>query len=130
MDWDRIRIFLAVARAGQILGAAQQLGLNHATVGRQLSALEVELDTKLVERQTNGCALTPAGEALLESAERVESELLQAESKLSGATMAVGGTVRIGAPDGFGNYFLSRELGRLANEYSDLTIQLVPLPRT
>jgi molybdate transport repressor ModE-like protein len=130
MNWDRIRIFLAVARAGQILGAAQQLGLNHATVARQLSALEAELDSKLIDRQTNGCVLTQAGEALLNSAERVESELLQAESKLSGATTTVGGTVRVGAPDGLGNYFLSRELGRLANEYSELTIQLVPLPRT
>src|SRR5438552_5586103 len=100
MDWDRIRIFLAVARARQILGAAQQLRLNHATVGRQLTALEAELGTKLVERQTNGCSLTPAGEALLASAERVESELLQAGSKLSGATAAISGTVRVGAPDG------------------------------
>lgn len=130
MDWDRIRIFLAVARARQILGAAQALGLNHATVGRQLTALETELDAKLVERQTNGCTLTPAGEALLQSAERVESELLQAGSKLSGATAAINGTVRVGAPDGLGNYFLSRQLGALANLHPDLTIQLVPLPRT
>ncbi|MBI2720293.1 MAG: LysR family transcriptional regulator [Rhizobiales bacterium] len=130
MDWDRIRIFLAVARAGQILGAAQQLGLNHATVGRQLTALEGELGAKLVERQTNGCTLTPAGEALLASAERVESELLQAGAKLSGATAAVSGTVRVGAPDGLGNYFLARRLAALANRHPDLTIQLVPLPRT
>lgn len=130
MDWDRVRIFLAVARAGQILGAAQALGLNHATVGRQLSALEAELGTTLVERQTQGCTLTPAGEALLASAERVESELLQAGSVISGATAAVNGTVRVGAPDGLGNYFLSRALGALASQHPDLTIQLVPLPRT
>ena len=130
MNWDRIRIFLAVARAGQLLGAAQALGLNHATVGRQLTALEVELGSRLVERQTQGCGLTAAGEALLESAERVESELLQAGARLSGATAAVSGTVRVGAPDGLGNYVLARELGVLANRHPDLTIQLVPLPRT
>ena len=130
MDWDRIRVFLAVARAGQLLGAAQALGLNHATVGRQLTALEEDLGTKLVERQTQGCTLTQAGEALLASAERVESELLQVGSTLSGATAAVSGTVRVGAPDGLGNYFLSRELGALASQHPDLTIQLVPLPRT
>src|SRR5260221_8683599 len=130
MDWDRIRIFLAVARAGQLLGAAQQLGLNHATVGRQLTALETELGTRLVERQTNGCTLTPQGEALLRSAERVESELLQANAKLSGSTARITGTVRVGAPDGLGNYFLARELGALANRHPELTIQLVPLPRT
>jgi DNA-binding transcriptional LysR family regulator len=130
VNWDRLRIFLAVARAGQILGAAQQLGLNHATVGRQLTALEGELGTMLVDRQPQGCTLTPAGEALLASAERVESELLQAGARISGATAAVSGTVRVGAPDGFGNYFLSRGLGALAGQHPDLIIQLVPLPRT
>jgi len=130
MDWDRIRIFLAVARSGQILGAARQLKLNHATVGRQLTALETELDTRLVERQTHGCALTPAGEVLLKAAERVESELLQAGTLLSGASETLTGAVRVGAPDGLGNYFLSRALGALAAQHPGLTIQLVPLPRT
>ncbi len=130
MDWDRIRIFLAVARAGQILGAARALGLNHATVGRQLTVLEAELGTDLVERQTSGCLLTPAGEMLMASAEKVESELLQAGTRLSGATASLTGTVRVGAPDGLGNYFLSRTLGALATHNPNLTIQLVPLPRT
>ncbi len=130
MDWDRVRIFLAVARAGQILGAAQQLGLNHATVGRQLTALEADLGAKLVERQTMGCTLTPAGDLLLKSAERVESEVLQVSSEISGARAAISGTVRIGAPDGLGNYFLARHMGKLARAHPELTIQLVPLPRT
>jgi molybdate transport repressor ModE-like protein len=130
MDWDRIRIFLAVARSGQILGAARSLGLNHATVGRQLTALEDEIGTSLVERQTNGCVLTQAGEVLMRSAEKVESELLQAGTRISGVTEALTGTVRVGAPDGLGNYFLSRTLGALAEEHPELTIQLVPLPRT
>ena len=130
LDWDRIRIFLAVARAGQLLGAAQNLGLNHATVGRQLTALEEDIGAKLVERQTQGCTLTTAGEALLKSAERMESEILQAGSEISGTRAAISGTVRIGAPDGLGNYFLARALGKLANTHPDLTIQLVPLPRT
>ena len=130
MDWDRVRIFLAIARSGQLLGAARRLGLNHATVGRQLTALEEELSAKLIERQTNGCSLTPAGEALLAAAERAESEFLKVEAQLSGTAEAVAGTVRVGAPDGFGNYFLSRELGALAAQYPDLVIQLVPLPRT
>jgi DNA-binding transcriptional LysR family regulator len=130
MNWDQVRIFLAVARAGQILGAAQQLGLNHATVGRQLSALEENLGSVLVERHTQGCILTPAGEALLASAERVESELLQFSAKIGGATADVNGIVRVGAPDGFGNYFLASQLGALANQHPNLTVQLVPLPRT
>jgi molybdate transport repressor ModE-like protein len=92
MDWERIRIFLAVARAGQILGAARRLGLNHATVGRQLSALETEMKAKLVERQTNGCSLTPAGEALLRAAERAESEFLRVGQQLAGTQATISGT--------------------------------------
>ena len=130
MNWDHLRIFLAVARSGQILGAAQALGLNHATVGRQLTALEAELGAKLVERQTHGSTLTPAGEALLKSAERIESELLASAADISGRGTSISGTVRIGAPDGFGNYFLARALGSLAARHRDLIIQLVPLPRT
>lgn len=130
MNWDHLRIFLAVARSGQLLGAARQLKLNHATVGRQLTQLEEALGTRLVERQTNGSALTSAGEVLLKAAERVESEVLQAGTLLSGASEALTGAVRVGAPDGLGNYFLSRALGALAAEHPGLTIQLVPLPRT
>jgi DNA-binding transcriptional LysR family regulator len=130
MEWDRVRIFLAVARSGQMLAAAKSLGLNHATVGRQITALEEELQTKLLERHVNGCTLTAAGEAMLAAAEKVESEFLQFESGLSGSIGAIRGTVRIGAPDGLGNYFLAPRLSELSARHSDLLVQLVPLPRS
>jgi molybdate transport repressor ModE-like protein len=130
MDWDRIRIFLEIARTGQILGAARRLGVNHATVARQLTALERELKTQLVERRTTGCVLTSAGEALVAAAERAESEFLQVGAHLGGSSEAISGTVRVGAPDGLGNYFLAGQLGELAARHPDLLVQLVPLPRT
>ena len=130
MDWDHLRIFLAVARAGQMLAAARQLGLDHATVGRRLGALEAGLGTKLLERRTTGSELTPAGERLLAHAERIETEMLQAQAALGNVDLALAGTVRIGAPDGFGTYFLAPRLGRLAEEHLGLNIQLAPLPRS
>jgi DNA-binding transcriptional LysR family regulator len=130
MDWDNLRIFIAVARSGQILAAAKALNLNHATVARKLDRLEEELGTILFERRTNGSSLTTAGEALLTRAERIESELLQAGAELAGAKAALSGTVRVGAPDGFGTFHLAKALGEFANAHPDLTIQLVPLPRT
>jgi DNA-binding transcriptional LysR family regulator len=130
MDWDNLRVFLAVARSGQLLGAAKALGLNHATVGRRMDALEDAIGSKLFERRTNGSTLTAAGESLLTRAERIESELLQVGSEISGSETSVSGTVRIGAPDGFGTYHLARVLGALANQHANLKIQLVPLPRT
>src|SRR6185312_3200834 len=130
MEWDRVRIFLAVARSGQMLAAARNLGLNHATVGRQITALEEELQAKLLERHVNGCTLTAAGEAMLATAEKVESEFLQFESGLAGNIDAIRGTVRVGAPDGLGNYFLAPKLAELSGRHADLLIQLVPLPRS
>lgn len=130
MDWDRVRIFLEVARTGQILGAAKRLKLNHATVARQLTALEEDLKTRLVNRATTGSSLTPAGITFLEAAERAESELLRVGSALAKASDRLEGTVRIGAPDGLGNYFLAAELGAFASANPGLRIQLEPLPRT
>ncbi len=126
MDWDNLRIFLAIARAGQILAAAKALHLNHATVARRLDALEESMGTRLFERRTTGTILTPAGEKLLIRVERMESELLQADT----ASNAIDGVVRVGAPDGFGTFHLAPHLARLANLHLQLTIQLVPLPRT
>ncbi|PRD43847.1 LysR family transcriptional regulator [Phyllobacterium phragmitis] len=130
MNWDDIRIFLAVARAGQILGAARRLGLNHTTVARRLTALETALSTTLLTRRTNGSELTQAGEEFLLSAERMEAEMLAARSAVGDADVAISGTVRIGAPDGFGVTFLAPRLASLTARYPDLTIQLVPVPRS
>ena len=130
MDWDHARVFLAVARSGQFLAAARQLRLDHATVGRRITALEDTLGVKLFDRRPTGCALTPPGERFLASAERIEADMLRIQAELSETEVEAAGTVRIGAPDGFGTYFLSRRLGRLMERQPRLTIQLVPLPRT
>ncbi|WP_417768510.1 LysR family transcriptional regulator [Stappia sp.] len=129
MNWDDTRIFLAVARSGQLLSAARALGVNHATVARRLSALETDLGVKLVDRRTTGSTLTAAGERLLETAERIEAEVLAARAEIGGADVAVSGTVRIGAPDGFGVAYLAPRLGVLTERHPSLTLQLVPAPR-
>ena len=130
MNWDDIRIFLAVARSGQILGAAKRLSLNHTTVARRLTALETALSTTLLTRRTNGSTLTQAGEEFLLAAERMEAEMLAARAHVGNADIAVSGTVRIGAPDGFGVAFLAARLGALAVRHPELVVQLVPVPRS
>lgn len=130
MNWDDVRIFLAVARAGQILGAAKRLGLNHATVSRRVAALEESLGTQLFHRLTTGSELTPAGERLMESAERMEADMIAARAELGGEGETVSGTVRIGAPDGFGVAFLAQQLGKLTAQHPGLSVQLVPVPRS
>ena len=130
MNWDDVRIFLAVARAGQILGAAKRLELNHATVSRRLAALETALRTKLFRRLTTGSELTPAGVRFMEIAERMEADMIAARAAVAGEGEEISGPVRIGAPDGFGVAFLARRLGELTARHRELTIQLVPVPRS
>jgi DNA-binding transcriptional LysR family regulator len=129
-DWDDLRFFLAVARAGRLTAAARQLEADHTTVSRRISALEAALKAKLFERSPQGYTLTEQGERLLKHAETMETQALAVASELGGADLALSGTVRIGAPDGIGTYFLAPELGALAERHPSLTLQLVALPRT
>jgi DNA-binding transcriptional LysR family regulator len=124
------RIFLAVARAGQILAASKRLGLNHATLSRRLTSLEEALKTRLFIRRTNGCELTAEGVVFLHAAERMETEMLAAQANLGHTDTAIAGTVRVGAPDGFGVSFLAPRMGRLIERHPELKIQLVPVPRS
>ncbi|WP_454848255.1 LysR family transcriptional regulator [Rhizobium binxianense] len=130
MDWDDVRMFLAVARTGQILAASRRLGVNHATLSRRVTTLEERLKTRLLIRRTNGCELTAEGEVFLHAAERMETEMLRAQASVGRLDSSVAGTVRIGAPDGFGVSFLAPRLGRLIRRHPELRIQLVPVPRS
>lgn len=130
MDWDHIRIFLAVARTGQIASAARQLKLDHATVSRRLSTFEATLSCQLFERSPMGCVMTLAGEQLLAYAERIESQVLTFQSMLTSADGTLSGTVKVGAADGIGTFFLAPELAGLVRKNPSLILQVVPLPRT
>jgi len=130
MDWDNIRIFLSVARAGQFSAAALQLRIDNGTVGRRINALEKSLGVRLFDRQTTGSVLTAAGDRLYKAAEEVEAQLLRAQGDLSQSDVELSGTVRIAAPDGFTTLFLCPRLGHLKAKYPSLTVQLVPMSRT
>ena len=130
MDWDDVRLFLAVARSGQLLAASRRLGINHATLGRRMSGLEKALGTRLLHRRTSGCELTAEGETFLRAAERMETEMLAAQAATGQIGTAIPGTVRIGAPDGFGVSFLAPRFGQLMERHPQLKVQLVPVPRS
>lgn len=123
-------MFLAVARSGQLLGASRRLGINHATLGRRMTALEDTLRTRLLVRRTNGCELTTEGEIYFRAAERMEAEMLSAQAATGHIGTTIAGTVRLGAPDGFGVSFLASRLGKLMQQHPQLKVQLVPVPRS
>jgi DNA-binding transcriptional LysR family regulator len=97
MDWDNVRVFLAVARGGQFVAAAKRLKLDHATVSRRIAALEETVGAKLFDRHTTGAKLTGAGERFISAAEQMESAFLHAQGEISGVDLELAGDVRIGA---------------------------------
>ncbi|MBW3097940.1 LysR family transcriptional regulator [Pseudohoeflea coraliihabitans] len=127
MDWNDGKLFLAVARAGQMLAAARVVGVNQATLSRRMAQLERSLGASLLIRHPQGSSLTDEGVELMRSLERIEAEFMRAQSALSGGGIDVSGTVRIGAPDGFGTSFLLPEMPALRAAHPKLTVQLVPL---
>jgi molybdate transport repressor ModE-like protein len=129
MDWDNVRVFLAVARAGQFVAAARRLGLDHATASRRVAAMEAALGAKLFDRRTTGAKLTSAGERFLTAAEEMESAFLHAQAEVSDIDVELTGDVRIGAPDGFSTYYLAGALVGFAEKHPGVRLQLAPLPQ-
>jgi DNA-binding transcriptional LysR family regulator len=127
LDWNDLKVLLAVGRTGKLSAAAIKLRADHATVSRRISALEDALQIKLLERRSTGVTLTEQGAKLMQSAEAMESLALSSIADLHHAEMHISGAVRIGAPEGFGSYFLAPRLGALCDLHPDLEIELVAM---
>jgi ribose-phosphate pyrophosphokinase len=98
MNWDDLRIFLAIADKGSLAGAARQLRVNHSTVFRRLNAIEDDLKVRLFERLPRGYVLTAAGEEMTVAARRVEADVADIERQnydnLLVVSPDIGGVVR------------------------------------
>lgn len=127
--WDDIRFFLETHRAGSQTGAARRLGVSHTTVARHLSRLQSNLSVELFEKTAQGLTLTEAGFDILTLAQKMEDLGASIGDRVAPHDSPVSGSVRIGAPDGFGNAFLSRVLPDLQRRQPGLEIELVPVPR-
>jgi DNA-binding transcriptional LysR family regulator len=129
LAWDDLRFFLAVCRYNTVSAAAQQLSVDHATVCRRVARLEHALNTKLFEHQKTGYAPTLAGERLRRMVEDVESSILTCQAEISDRNLELDGVVRVGAPDGFGSYFLAPHLAAFCNKNPGLQIDLIATAR-
>lgn len=129
MNWDDLRVFLAVLRHGSASQAARQLGLNHTTVARRIRLLEEALGTLLFERsRSHGFTLTRDGQQLVPHAEAVEQALQAASERVSGSGSALAGHVRIGCTEAFGSHFVVPELTRFQDSHPDISIDVLPVP--
>ena len=122
------RHFLAVARTGTLSAAAEMLGTDHTTVARHIQRLEERLATRIFYRSNLGYDLTASGEQLRPIAETMEASYLQAAS-MENENPTVSGTIRIGAPDGFGTGFLAPRIHKLAALHPKLEIELLATAR-
>jgi len=125
MNWDDLRIFLALARASSMTQAAQALGVNQSTVSRRLAAMECDLDTRLIERGAEGHQLTSAGEELLESATVVESEVTRIDRHLAGRNTTLSGRLRVTCTDNFANSYLAPHFARFVEAHPDIDLEVI-----
>jgi DNA-binding transcriptional LysR family regulator len=128
MDWNDLRVFLAVARSESLSGAGRRLKIDPATVGRRIIRLEEAIGARLFIKTPQGYSLTEGGTRLLAHAERTEAAIDGASEALSGPE-GLTGQIRIGAPDGCANYLLPQVLSRICDANPGLEVQIVALPR-
>lgn len=129
LDWDDLRVLLAVARAGSLAGAARHLKVNESTVGRRVARAEQRLDARLFERDRGLLHPTAAGQAVIAAAERVEREVQAAESAVSGTDTLAAGLVRVTSVPLLINRLLVPALPALLNQHPDLHVELIAEPR-
>src|SRR5258708_19792630 len=117
MDWDKLRIFHAVASAGSFTHAGQMLSLSQSAVSRQISALEEEITTPLFQRHARGLTLTDEGEMLYAAVSDVLNRLAQAEEALKNVRKAPRAALKITSSHAIATYRLVPPITNFAKHY-------------
>ena len=125
MDWDKLRIFHAVADAGSLTHAGEVLGLSQSAVSRQIRGLEETLDTTLFHRHARGLILTEQGELLFDATRAMAKRLEAATARIRDSEDEVFGELRVTTTTGFGTLWLAPRLSTLFGRYPDLRIDLM-----
>ena len=118
IDWDRVRVFHAVAKAGSFTRAAETLGLSQSAISRQIGALEEDLGRPLFHRHARGLVLTEQGEILLETAHDRRAHGVGRRPAQRGQD-APAGHLKVNATVGFGSVWLTAHLGEFLDLYPD-----------
>lgn len=125
LDWDDIRYFLQVVRAGSVTRAAARLGINHTTVYRRIAALEDRLGKSLFERSSNGWVLTPVGERIVAFAESMAAEAHNIERQILADSHELSGLLRVTAADHCVERLLMPATRKFIQRYPQIDLEVV-----
>lgn len=125
LDWDDLRIFLAVARSRKIAPAARSLGLDGTTIARRLARLAASLDVELFEGTGGDRRLTAHGHALMRHAESAESAALAAVEDVTGERRSLSGQVRLSVAEGFGTWVLAPQIASFHHRHPRIGLDIV-----
>jgi DNA-binding transcriptional LysR family regulator len=125
MDWDKLRIFHAVADAGSLTHAGDALHLSQSAVSRQIRGLEEALNTTLFHRHARGLILTEQGELLFDATRAMAKRLDTATARIRDSEEEVFGELRVTTTTGFGSLWLAPRLPKFYDKYPDLKIDLM-----
>lgn len=125
MDWDDLKIFLALQRSASIRAAAEALGLSHSTVSRRLQSLETALGSKLFLRRAEGLGLTEAGTELVAHAERIESNVQAMTSAVLGRDARLSGRLRLSLPPPLAEHLVMPILAGFARTYPEIELEVI-----
>ncbi|NNG03588.1 MAG: LysR family transcriptional regulator [Inquilinus sp.] len=125
MDWDKLRVFHAVAEAGSFTHAGERLNLSQSAVSRQIGALEESLSAPLFHRHARGLILTEQGELLLDTAREVFAKLSQAEAMLTDSKETARGPLTVTATVAFGSTWLTPRIREFLQLYPDVELSLL-----
>ncbi len=125
MDWDKLRIFHAVADAGSFTKAGDVLGLSQSAVSRQISSLEDDISTTLFHRHARGLLLTEQGETLYKTAHEMAGKLALTEAQIKDSKHTPQGDLIITSPVGLGSTWLTPRLKEFTDMYPQINLSLV-----
>ncbi|MCQ8277658.1 LysR family transcriptional regulator [Acetobacteraceae bacterium KSS8] len=125
MDWDKLRIFHAVAEAGSFTHAGDVLNLSQSAVSRQISALEEALQVPLFHRHARGLILTEQGEQMNRTVRDVFAKLAMTEALLTESKEKAAGRLKVTTTTGFGTSWLTPRLPRFLDAHPDISITLI-----
>ena len=125
MDWDKLRVFHAVAEAGSFTHAGETLNLSQSAVSRQISALEENLQVPLFHRHARGLILTEQGESLNRTVREVFAKLAMTEALLTESKEKPAGRLKVTTTVGFGTTWLAPRLREFLERYPDITMSLL-----